>query len=115
MNTAADNDGNDGGRKPGFFARLKQRLGGGKGSGLGFGWLSGRKLDDELEEEIEERLLLADAGVDATEALMDGLRARLKRGGGSDGEAVKAALREEIIALLEPHALPLRFRPRNRS
>jgi len=106
MNAAADNNG-DGGRKPGFFARLKQRLGGGKGSGLGFGWLSGRKLDEELEEEIEERLLLADVGVAATDRLMEGLRGRLKRGGGNDGDAMQTALREEILTLLEPRAQPL--------
>ena len=39
----------DSGRKPGFFARLKQRLNAGRGSGFALGWLSGRKLDEELE------------------------------------------------------------------
>ena len=47
MNTATDKN-----SKPGFFARLKQRLNKGKGLGLGsLGWFSGRGLDDELEEE----------------------------------------------------------------
>ena len=53
MNTATDKN-----SKPGFFARLKQRLNKGKGLGLGsLGWFSGRGLDDELEEEIEEQML----------------------------------------------------------
>ena len=96
------------GKKPGFFARLKQRLNKGRGSGMGaLGWLSGRKLDDELEEELEERLLLADAGVDATEAIMDGLRARLKGFGSSDEDAVRTALRDELRELLRPKAQPL--------
>lgn len=91
-------------KKPGFFARLKQRLNKGRGSGMGaLGWLSGRKLDDELEEELEERLLLADAGVDATETIMEGLRARLKRFGNNE-DAVLTALRDELRELLRPKA-----------
>ena len=94
--------------KPGFFARLKQRLNKGRGSGMGaLSWLSGRKLDDELEEELEERLLLADAGVDATERILEGLRARIKRSQGSDADAVVTALRGELRELLRPKAQPL--------
>jgi len=94
--------------KPGFFARLKQRLNKGGGSGFAaLGWLSGRKLDEELEEEIEERLLTADVGVDTTQRIMDGLRNRIKRSERKDGDALRAALRDEILDVLTPRATPL--------
>jgi len=96
--------------KPGFFARLKQRLN--KGSGSGFaalGWLSGRQLDEELEEEIEERLLTADVGVDTTEKILAGVRNRIKRSERNDGDALRAALREELVEVLEPRATPLQI------
>ena len=74
-------------KKPGFFARLKQRLNIGGGLGLGsLNWLSGRKLDAELEDEIEERLLLADVGVETTQHIIAGLRKRLKHAPASDSD-----------------------------
>jgi len=95
--------------KPGFFARLKQRLNKGRGSGFGaLSWLSGRALDDELEEEIEERLLTADAGVDATEKILQGLRLRIKRSRNNDA-ALRTALKDELVEVLEPRALPLKI------
>lgn len=94
--------------KPGFFARLKQRLNKGGGSGFAaLSWLSGRKLDEDLEEEIEERLLTADVGVDTTQRIMEGLRNRIKRAERNDGDALRAALREEILAVLKPRAISL--------
>ena len=51
----------------GFFAKLKARVNRGtawlKADLLGLG---SRELDDELVEELESRLLMADVGVDAT-------------------------------------------------
>ena len=106
MNT---DDQNAAANKPGFFARLKQRLNKGRGSGFGaLGWLSGRTLDDELEEEIEERLLTADAGVDATEKILQGLRRRIKRSRNND-DALRTALKDELVEVLEPRALPLKI------
>ena len=89
-------------KKPGFFARLRQRLNSGRGLGLGaLAWLTGKGLDDELEEEIEERLLLADAGVEATEQVLAGLRKNAGRG------ELKEALRAELEKILAPRAIPL--------
>jgi len=94
--------------KPGFFTRLKQRLNKGRGLGLqSLNWLSGRGLDDELEEEIEERLLMADVGVDTTQKIITGLRARARKIKPGDGEALQLALRQELIDLLEPRAVDL--------
>jgi len=93
---------NNSSKKPGFFARLKQRLNKGQGLGLGsLSWLTGNRLDPELEEEIEERLLLADVGVDATEQILAGLR---KNAGKAE---LRELLREELEKLLAPRAIPL--------
>lgn len=90
-------------RKPGFFARLKKRFTQSGGLGLGrFEWLGGRGFDDEVEEEIEERLLLADVGVDATRRILDGLRKRVRR-----SADVRPALRDELLDILTPCAQPL--------
>jgi fused signal recognition particle receptor len=102
MNAATDN------KKPGFFSRLKQRLN--KGSGLGLAslnWFAGRGMDDELQEEIEEHLLLADVGVDTTQRIVDGLRKRAKKLPADDSEGLRNALREELLAILRPAAIPL--------
>ena len=103
MNTATDKN-----SKPGFFARLKQRLNKGKGLGLGsLGWFSGRGLDDELEEEIEERLLLADVGIDTTQRIIDGLRKRAKKIAADDSEGLRNALKDELEDVLRPAAIAL--------
>lgn len=103
MNTATDKN-----SKPGFFARLKQRLNKGKGLGLGsLGWFSGRGLDDELEEEIEERLLLADVGIDTTQRIVDGLRKRAKKIAADDSEGLRNALKDELEEVLRPAAIAL--------
>lgn len=103
MNTATDKN-----SKPGFFARLKQRLNKGKGLGLGsLGWFSGRGLDDELEEEIEERLLLADVGIDTTQRIVDGLRKRAKKIAADDSEGLRNALKDELEEILRPAAIAL--------
>ena len=106
MNAPSDNQ--NATSKPGFFARLKQRLNKGKGLGLGsLNWLSGRGMDDELAEEIEERLLLADVGVDTTRRIIDGLRKRAKKIAADDSEGLRTALKEELLELLRPAAIPL--------
>lgn len=108
MNTPANNQHTV--RKPGFFARLKQRLNKGKGLGLeSLNWFSGRGMDDALEEEIEERLLLADVGIDTTRRIVDGLRKRAKKIAADDSEGLRNALKEELLALLRPVSVPLKI------
>jgi len=71
--------------------------------GLGsLNWFSGRGMDDELEEEIEERLLLADVGVDTTQRIVDGLRKRAKKLAADDSEGLRNALKAELLELLRP-------------
>jgi fused signal recognition particle receptor len=79
-------------------------------SGLasGFARLFGaRKIDAEILEELETRLLQADVGVAVTSELLEGLRKRIARHQLDDVEALRQALREDITALLQPVAKPL--------
>ncbi|MDH4099241.1 MAG: signal recognition particle-docking protein FtsY [Nitrospirota bacterium] len=62
----------------------------------------GRKVDEELMEELEELLIGADFGMSTTMLLMEKLRYRCKRENVQDAEVVKKILREEISALLRP-------------
>lgn len=70
---------------------------------------AGRAVDASTLDGVEECLLLADVGVEATSELMERLRARHRRAKFPDGETLYGALREEMIALLEPVAVPLRI------
>src|SRR5476649_2510602 len=66
----------------------------------------GAKIDDDLYEELESALLMADAGMDATQYLLDGLKARVKEDKLLDAAAVKAALKTLMIDLLTPLQRP---------
>ncbi|WP_313217966.1 signal recognition particle-docking protein FtsY [Stenotrophomonas sp.] len=74
-----------------------------------FGGLFSRnpKLDDDLLDELETALITADVGVGATTALVEGLRKRMKAREFADAKALLAALRSELIAILQPVARPL--------
>lgn len=95
--------------KPGLFQRLRAAFSrGGETLGAGLGAiLGGRKIDAAALEELETRLLQADCGVAVTEELIEGLRKRVARQQLGDVEALLAALREDITALLTPVAQPL--------
>lgn len=90
----------------GFFGRLKERLSGGKGLNLSLN-LVGRKLDAELAEDLETQLLLADVGIEASERLIAGLRRRLGTQSIEDETAVRDALRDGVMEILEARAQPL--------
>ncbi len=76
-----------------------------------FGGLFSRnpRLDDDLLDEIETALLTADVGVGATTALVEDLRRRMKAREFADANALLAALRGDLIALLRPVAVPLQI------
>ena len=57
-------------------------------------------LDDAAWEELEDTLLAADVGVGPTTELVDALRTRVRVEGIDDPERAKAALREELVALV---------------
>ncbi|OFI39640.1 signal recognition particle-docking protein FtsY [Arthrobacter sp. SW1] len=64
--------------------------------------LSSDKIDENVWDEVEETLLLADLGTEPTLELVDALRERVKVQGTRTPEAVKALLREELIKLVDP-------------
>ena len=74
-----------------------------------FGGLFSRnpKLDDDLLDEIETALITADVGVTASTTLVESLRKRMKSREFADANALLAALRADLIAILKPVAQPL--------
>ena len=94
----------------GLLARLRDRLGrtrGGLVGGLADLFGGGRAIDDELLEELENRLLAADVGIEATERVISDLTSRVSRRELADGDALLAALRDDLAALLAPVDEPL--------
>jgi len=94
-------------RERGFFARLKARLNQGRtwlGGGLAQAF--GRDLDEALLTDLEDELLLADVGIEATEALIEALRRKARRAESAD-QPLRELLRQCIVELLEPLAQPL--------
>jgi fused signal recognition particle receptor len=64
-------------------------------------------VDEDLLEELENRLLVADLGIDATTAIIDDLRERVKRRELKDPEQLISALRENMTGILAPCSKPL--------
>src|SRR5690606_15164727 len=83
-----------------WLARLKQGLAR-TGQNLG-GLFVGVKVDEDLFEELETALIMADAGIESTEKLLTALRARVRKERLADAQQVKAALREILTEHLEP-------------
>jgi fused signal recognition particle receptor len=92
----------------GFFARLKAGLSRStaKLTQSITGVFTKRKLDDEALEELEETLISADLGVAASQRIVAGFR-RTRFGREATDEEIKAALADEIAAILAPVARPL--------
>jgi fused signal recognition particle receptor len=65
------------------------------------------QIDEDLYEELESALLMADAGVKATEFLLEDLRRRVKANMATDASQVKVLLAEAIADLLKPLEKPL--------
>ncbi|MGV6850863.1 MAG: signal recognition particle-docking protein FtsY [bacterium] len=66
-----------------------------------------KTIDDDLLEEIETDLLMADIGVAATTEIIDQLTASLKRKQLKDPQALYTSLKQQLQALLKPAAVPL--------
>ncbi|MFB2720958.1 signal recognition particle-docking protein FtsY [Shewanella xiamenensis] len=95
--------------KESFFARLKRglmRTSENIGSGF-IGLFRGKKIDDELFEELEEQLLIADVGVETTSRLIQSLTEHASRKQLKDAEALYDLLRDEMQKTLDPVAIPL--------
>lgn len=97
-------------KEQGFFQKLVQGL---EKTKQGFvdkvdGIMTGRKVDEELFEELEEALIQADCGLPTSIFLVDQLRERARSERITESEELKSVLVEEITALLERNAAPLK-------
>ena len=79
----------------GFFDKLKQGLAKTKQV------FSFTKVDEKLMDELEEKLIIADVGMETTERIIENLRSKIKQDNIKDAEEVKEALREEMNKIFE--------------
>src|SRR4030067_469307 len=94
----------------GIFQRLRQGLT--KTQGLLVGGVDdllrpGRGMDEELYQELEEVLILADVGVAATKRLMEGIRRETKKKAITGADDVLPLLRREVLEIMRPYEAPL--------
>jgi len=94
-----------------FFKRLRARL------NRGDSWLTydlanlapGGEIDDEVLEELESLLVMADVGVDTTEQIIGDLQKSLARKELKDVDALRKGLHQSLLGILEPVSLPLQI------
>ena len=92
-----------------FFKRLRSRL------NRGDNWLTydlanlapGGDIDEDVLEELESLLVMADVGVDTTEQIIADLQKSLARKELKDIEALRDGLRRSLLGILEPVSVPL--------
>jgi fused signal recognition particle receptor len=93
----------------GFFKRLRAKL------NTGPAWLTtdikellpGRKIDAQILDDLETRLITADVGVEATTRILEDLRKRVARKELDDVDALLKALHDAMTAILAPVEKPL--------
>jgi fused signal recognition particle receptor len=91
--------------RSGWFDKLRTGL---RKTGTGIATVfTGTRIDEDLYEELEAALLMADTGVKATEHLLADLRRRVKDSRATDPAAVKGLLAEAIADLLAPLQKPM--------
>ena len=101
--------------RQGFIKRLRARL------NRGDSWLTydlanlapGGKIDEDVLEELETLLVMADVGIATTERIIGDLQASLKRKELKDVDALRASLRNSLFTVLEPVARPLEITPQD--
>jgi len=98
--------------KKGFFARIKEglsRTSSNFAEGLGNLFLGKKEIDEDLLEDIETQLLVADVGIEATTTIIDNLSNSVKRKELANAEALYEALQRELSDLLVNSEDPLRI------
>ncbi|MCG5513321.1 signal recognition particle-docking protein FtsY [Ectothiorhodospira shaposhnikovii] len=96
--------------KSGLFSRLRKGLSKTSSTlteGMAGLVLGKKTIDDELLEELETRLLMADVGIEATETILEGLTRRVARKELKDAEALVKALEAAMVDVLKPVQKPL--------
>jgi fused signal recognition particle receptor len=97
------------GESLGFFGRMREKLAR-SASRLADDFTSlfkGRQIDAELLDDLEARLIGADLGVAATQSILEKLRASVARRELADADALMRTLRNELLEILRPVAVPL--------
>src|SRR5271156_1585966 len=97
----------------GFFKRLRAKL------NQGPAWLTaditellpGRKIDAQILDDLETRLITADVGAEATTRILEELRKRVARKELDDVDALLKALHDAMTAILAPVEKPLTINP----
>src|ERR1700738_2877865 len=97
----------------GFFKRLRAKL------NQGPAWLTaelgellpGRKIDAEILDDLETRLITADVGAEAARRILEELRKRVAREELKDVDALLKALHEGMLEILKPVEKPLIIDP----
>jgi fused signal recognition particle receptor len=98
----------------GFFKRLRAKL------NVGPAWLTtdikdllpvGRKIDAEILDDLETRLITADVGMEATTRILEDLRRRVARKELGDVQALLDALSADMLDILKPVEQPLVIDP----
>lgn len=96
--------------KPGFFKRLKKSLSRTRGNfadGLANLVLGHKEIDDDLLEELETMLLVADVGVEATTRIINDLNGQVRRKELSDPGALSIALKTQLQDILRQCEKPV--------
>jgi len=96
-------------KKQGLFSRIKQGLSKTRDNimgGVEQVFATFRTVDEELFEELEEALIMADMGVETSMSILEKLRQRVKSEGVKESDAVKNLLTEEISAMLTADTVP---------
>ena len=102
--------------RAGFIKRLRARL------NRGDSWLTydlanlapGGKIDEDVLDELESLLIMADVGVETTERIISDLQKSLARKELKDVEALQSGLRKSLCDILAPVEAPLSIRPTDR-
>ena len=96
--------------KKGLFQRLKSGLSKTSNTlteGMSALVLGKKKIDEDVLEELETRLLMADVGMEATQRIINDLTQRSSRNELNDVDALMAALNDEMVKILRPVSKPL--------
>jgi fused signal recognition particle receptor len=102
--------------RQGFFSKLRARL------NKGDSWLTydlanlapGGKIDQDVLDDLEAELVMADVGIETTERIIADLQKSLARKELKDVDALRDGLRRSLTSILEPVALPLQVASEHR-
>ena len=102
--------------RQGFIKKLRARL------NRGDSWLTydlanlapGGKIDEDVLDELEAELIMADVGIETTARIIEDLQGSLARKELADVDALRAGLHRSLTSILEPVAVPLKVNEQHR-